>query len=132
MYPSIQPQESLLLDTDAVATIGDVIVFENRFGVKIAHRLVHTFAGYYFTRGDNCRIINFPCKTKSVFGVVMGKKRDDTYHFLLKLALDVFLFQYLLYSVFFDTRKKRGFLLLKAASVYLAPERIPGLVKKTG
>ncbi|MDD5068730.1 MAG: S24/S26 family peptidase [Candidatus Pacebacteria bacterium] len=125
MFPSITPQEELWLQTLAVPKIGDVIVFENRLGMKIAHRLVHRVGNYYFTRGDTCKIINFPCRKEKILGVVEGKNRNIRVSLFLKLGLDIFLLNYLIYETLRDVRRKNHFLLLTLVSRYLAPPPLP-------
>jgi signal peptidase I len=60
MHPAISPSEYLLMDRSAPPKPGDVVVFENKFGCRVAHRLIHEIAGFYFTKGDNCPLFNFP------------------------------------------------------------------------
>ena len=118
MYPSIDPKEKLLLDRNARPEIGDVVLFENRFGMKIPHRLIHEFAGYYFTRGDNCRWFNFPCRKKDVLGVIVGKKTPVIRSRMGELVLAAFLPYYILYCRLFDIKKKKWFILIRLASKF--------------
>ncbi len=120
MSPSINPKEVLLLDKNLNPEIGDVIVFKNRLNLKIAHRLICKCGDYYFTKGDNCQIINFPCRKDNILGVVVNKNKKIKNSFLLKISLCVFLINYLLYCLFHDVRRKDGFLLLTFISKYIA------------
>ena len=116
MQPSIKPNEMLLLDKSAKPMIGDVILFENKFGVKIAHRLIHKFAGYYFTKGDNCPDMNFPFTKDKIIGVVVGKSEKIERKIIAEMLLVPFIVQFMIYSKFFDLKKKRVFILLTEAS----------------
>ena len=121
MFPVIYPEENLLMDKSAEPKQGDVVLFANRYGVKIAHRLIHSFLGYYFTRGDNCPIFNFPCRRKDILGVVVGKCASVKCGFSLRFFLNLFLFYYIAYSSLFDVKKKKVFLSLDIISRILAP-----------
>ncbi len=118
MQPCIMPNEILLLDKSADPRIGDVVLFENKFGIKIAHRLIHEFAGYYFTRGDNCPIFNFPIRKEKILGVIAGKSRKIQRKRIAELILMAFVPQFIIYSRLFDLKKKRYFFLLNKASGY--------------
>jgi len=118
MYPSIDPKEQLLLDRKLTPGIGDVILFRNRFGMSIAHRLLHKFAGYYFTKGDNCPFFNFPFKEDMILGVVVGKKMPVIRNMAGEISLALFLPYFMLYSRIFDIRRKKAFLPLKFASLF--------------
>lgn len=120
MFPSIRSNEFLLLDKEAVPKIGDVILIENRYGMKIAHRLIHRFGGYYFTRGDNCPVFNFPSRKDKVLGVIVSKYKKVEKNPLLGLFLGLFLAYFIFYNLFFDIKKKKEFLMLKIISKYLA------------
>lgn len=118
MYPSIDPDETLLLDRKAKPEIGDVILFENRFGMKIPHRLIYKVAGYYFTKGDNCRRFNFPFRKERIIGVIVGKKVPVIKNRLGELILALFLPYFIIYSMLFDIKKKRCFILILLASEF--------------
>lgn len=116
MFPSIDPGEFLLLDRTAKPEIGGVIIFENRFGIKIAHRLLYKVSGYCFTKGDNCACFDFPVAKKDILGVVVGKRTNAKKNGLGELLLDLFLRYYLAYSRFFDIKKKRKSIILAMIS----------------
>jgi hypothetical protein len=118
MHPSIDPKETLYLDPGAKPEIGDVVLFENKFGIRIAHRLMYKCAGYYFTRGDNCPVIGMPFRKDKLLGVVDGKRGAVPKRIAAELLLTLFLPQFIMYSKLFDIRKKRYFLLLTMASRY--------------
>ncbi|NYZ77397.1 S24/S26 family peptidase [Candidatus Micrarchaeota archaeon] len=118
MSPSIDPRELLLLDKGAVPEIGDVVLFENRFGVKIAHRLIHRFCGYCFTKGDKCPLFDFPFKKEKLMGVVVGKRKHVKKKFLADLLLAFFLPQFIIYSKIFGLKNKKYFRALSFASRY--------------
>lgn len=118
MYPSIDPKEHLYLDSEAKPEIGNVVLFENRYGIRIAHRLMYQCAGYYFTRGDNCPVIGFPFRKDKLLGVIVGKNRPVPKKPAAEFLLTLFLPQFFLYSMLFDIRKKKYFLLLSMASRY--------------
>ncbi|MBN1169649.1 S24/S26 family peptidase [Candidatus Micrarchaeota archaeon] len=118
MQPSIDPKETLLVDRTVEPKIGDVILFENRYGMRIAHRLLHKCAGYYFTKGDNCRFFNFPFKKDKVLGVVVGKEMPVIKNRVGEFFILLFLPYFILYSKAFDLKKKKHFFLLKAASIF--------------
>lgn len=118
MHPCIRPDEYLLMDRSANPSRGDVVVFENKFGYKVAHRLIHEFAGYYFTKGDNCPLFNFPIPKGKLLGVVVGKRRPVPRRMEAEVLLALFLPQFILYSRLLDIRKKKYFLILSAASRY--------------
>lgn len=130
MQPGIRPNEMLLLDKSAEPRIGDVILFENKFGVKIAHRLIHEFAGYYFTRGDNCPVLNFPFRKDRIIGVIVGKSKKIQRKPVAELLLIPFIPQFIIYSRFFDLKKKKYFLLLTKASKYYPYIELDGEVQK--
>jgi hypothetical protein len=116
MSPSINPKESLLLDKEAAPELGDVVLFENRFGKKIAHRLLHRFGGYCFTKGDNCPRFDFPFPEDKLLGVVVGKTRSAEKKLLAGILLAVFLPQFIIHSRLFGLKNKKFFLLLSMAS----------------
>ncbi len=118
MHPSIDPKERLYLDSGAEPEIGDVVLFENRYGIRIAHRLMYKCAGYYFTRGDNCPVIGFPFRKDKLLGVIVGKGRMVPRKPAAELLLALFLPQFIIYSRLIDIRKKKYFLLLTMASRY--------------
>src|SRR4030095_9688709 len=126
MYPSIDPKEHLLLDRTAKPSIGDVVLFENRLGVKIAHRLLFSFGGYYFTKGDNCPVFNHPCYRDRVIGVVMGKKREMSFNIAGSIMLSIFLAYFLAYDSLFDARKKKDFITLRMVSKLYPYTKAPG------
>jgi hypothetical protein len=121
MFPCILPTETLLLDKKAEIKIGDVVLFENRFGLKIAHRLIHKFGNYYFTRGDNCPYLNMPRHKKDIFGKVLRKHRKVKQNKLMNIFLDLFLAYYTFYKSLFDIKKKKHFFLLKLITRSFAP-----------
>jgi signal peptidase I len=121
MSPRINPKEFLLLDKKSAPQLGDVVVFENKFGYRIAHRLLHRFGGYYFMKGDRCTRFNFPVRKDKIFGVVVGKRRPVKKNMFAGLLLALFLPQFVLYSKLYDLRKKKYFLLLSMASKYYPP-----------
>jgi phage repressor protein C with HTH and peptisase S24 domain len=47
MFPSICPGEILLLDRSAEPKAGDVVLFTNRFGMRIGHRLIYVAGKYH-------------------------------------------------------------------------------------
>jgi hypothetical protein len=118
MYPSIDPKETLYLDSEKAPEIGDVVLFENRFGMKIPHRLMHKAWGYYFTRGDNCQWFNYPFKKDKLMGVIVDRNvpviKSRVGEFFLALFLPYFIF----YCRLFDIKKKKKFLPLKFASLF--------------
>jgi hypothetical protein len=116
MNPCIRPDEYLLLDRRAVPQVGDVVVFENKFGRKVAHRMIYAFAGFCFTKGDNCPLFDFPVRRDKVIGVVVGKSRQVPGKPVAHVLLALFLPQFIIYSSLFDIRKKKYFLMLSAAS----------------
>lgn len=116
MSPCIDPAEPLFLDSDAEPKVGDVVLFKNKFGVRIAHRLLFKFAGFYFTRGDNCPVINFPFRKDSLLGVIVGKGRAVRRSMAAEILLALLVPQFIIYSSIFDIRKKRYFLLQTLAS----------------
>jgi len=128
MFPSIYPGENLLLDRNSEPKIGDVVLFENRFGLRIAHRLVCKIGKYYFTRGDNCNILNFPCTRKDILGIVVSKRQHPSLKYP-KLLLSAFILYYSLYSSLFDIRKKNNFFMLTAISRFFAP--LEGIIYKS-
>ncbi|MFC2162702.1 nucleotidyltransferase family protein [Candidatus Altiarchaeota archaeon] len=89
MFPCILPDEKLLLEKDAKPRVGDVIVFTNRMGLPIAHRLIHERLGLYYTRGDNCPFLNLPCTRSEIRGVVQGKHREVGSSRAASTALDM-------------------------------------------
>jgi len=121
MFPNILPHEKLLLDKTTKPRIGDVVLFKNRYGIKIPHRLIHCFMGYYFTRGDNCNYFNFPAYKKSILGVVVGKFKKIKQNKLMSICLDLFIIYYDLYRSLFDIKKKRHFLFLKLITKFFVP-----------
>jgi len=121
MFPAIYPGEMLLLDRGAEPAPGDVILFQNRFGLNIAHRLYHSTGGWYFTRGDNCAIFNFPCRRKDISGIIVGKSGAVESGVLLRSFLNLFLLYYIPYTLVKDTKKKRNFLLLDIISRCFVP-----------
>jgi hypothetical protein len=125
MYPSIDPREQLLLDTKADPEIGDVVLFENRYGIRIPHRLLFRFMGYYFTRGDNCAIINFPFRGDKLLGVIHGKRIPVHRNPLGEPILALLLPYYELYSRLFDMKRKKHFILLTLASRFYPHIRAP-------
>ncbi len=116
MRPSIRPDEALLLDRSARPAMGDAVAFRNKFGLVVVHRLRYAAGGYYFTKGDNCPLFDFPFREEDLLGVVVGKGRDPQRSAAGELLLSLFLVQFAAYSVLFDLRKKKYFLLLSAAS----------------
>ena len=120
MTPSIKPEESLLLDEKAISRTGDVILFENRFNFKIAHRLIYKTKNYYFTKGDNCIVFNFPEKKDKIKGVIVGKYKEIKISWLLKIALRLFL----IYFLFSKLENKKRSLLLKFVSKYIVPRSL--------
>ncbi len=116
MSPSIDPDEALYLDAGAKPEVGSVVLFKNPFGISVAHRLMFEFAGYYFTRGDNCPVIGFPFRKDRMLGVIVGKHKPVPRKPVAELLLALFLPQFIVYSRLFDIRKKRYFLLLSMAS----------------
>jgi hypothetical protein len=128
MSPSIDPSEILLLDKGAAPKMGDVVLFKNRFGRRIAHRLLHRFGGYCFTKGDNCPLFDFPFNDDKLLGVVVGKKKPAEKKILAGILLSVFLPQFILHSRLFGLENKRYFLLLSIASRSYPPIE----VKKDG
>ena len=130
MFPSIYPEEMLLLDRSCEPKKGDVVLFRNRFGIRIAHRLIFRVGQYCFTRGDNCPIINFPCKRSEIEGVIAGKYSDVENSFCSIILLWLFLQYYLLYKIIFDVKKKKQFLLLDFISRYFAA--LEGIYYKSG
>jgi hypothetical protein len=116
MSPSIDPSEILLLDKGSVPRIGDVVLFENRFKKRIAHRLIHRFGGFCFTKGDNCPLFDFPFRKGMILGVVVGKRRTVEKKIVADILLSVFLPQFILHSALFGLEGKKYFLLLSMAS----------------
>lgn len=116
MSPSISPKEMLLLDKAAAPALGDVVLFENRHGVLVAHRLLHRFAGYSFTKGDNCPLFDFPFSDKKLRGVIVGKSRLVRKSIFADILLSLFLPQFILHSLLFGLKNKKYFLLLSIAS----------------
>ena len=121
MFPAIYPGELLLLNRGAEPVPGDVILFSNRFGLKIAHRLYHSSAGYYLARGDNCAIFDIPCRKTDIHGIIIGKFSSAECGFLLRSFLNLFLLYYMPYRLVKDTKKKKNFLFLDIISRCLAP-----------
>lgn len=121
MSPAIDPKEYLLLDKKITPKPGDILVFTNRFGLKIAHRMIYSFRNYFFLRGDNCPCFDFPCNKKFVLGVVNKKYRKIKCNFFAKILLVLFLFYYIIYSKFFNIKKKKKFLILKIISKFVPP-----------
>jgi hypothetical protein len=118
MSPSIDPRELLLLDKEAAPEIGDVVLFENRFGVRIAHRLIHRIGGYCFAKGDNCPLFDFPFKKERLLGVVVGKRKRVEKKFLADILLALFLPQFIIYSKVFGLKNRKYFRVLSFASRY--------------
>jgi hypothetical protein len=116
MSPSISPDENLLLEKGAKPELGDVVLFENRFGKRIAHRLLHRFGGYCFTKGDNCPRFDFPFREGRLLGVIAGKRMDIEKKLVASILLDVFLPQFIIHSRIFGLKNKKFFLLLSMAS----------------
>ncbi|MCX6773401.1 MAG: S24/S26 family peptidase [Candidatus Micrarchaeota archaeon] len=117
MFPSIDPREFLLLDRAAKPSIGDVIVFENRLGMRIAHRLIYRLGEYYFAKGDNCPCFDLPIRERDIVGVVIGKSKEAERNRLGELFLGVFLVYYLACSRLFDSKKKGKFITLRIVSM---------------
>lgn len=116
MYPCIEPRETLYLDAAAKPDVGDVVLFESRYGMRILHRLLFEFCGYYFTRGDNCPVFNFPFRKDKLLGVVPGKGMKVHRNPVGDLLLVLFLPYFEAYRRLFDLKKKRHFILLGIAS----------------
>jgi len=116
MYPSIDPKEHLYLDTKAKPEVGDVVLFENRYGIRIPHRLIFEFLGYYFTKGDNCRMFNFPVRRDKVIGVIAGKRVPVARNPFGDVLLALFLPYFEAYSRRYGLMNKKYFLLLDFAS----------------
>jgi hypothetical protein len=57
-------------------------------------------------------VFDFPSKKINCKGVVVGKFRKSKRNILLSIALDIFLLYFIVYSVFFDIKKKKKFTLL--------------------
>ncbi len=124
MFPSILPDEKLLLDKGAKPQIGDVILIKNSLNLLVAHRLVHKFIGYYLTRGDNCRSINLPIRKKDILGVVVGKKQEIRKTPIMNTLLDLFLIQYLLTKPFREKELKKSKILFILAGCFWPVETI--------
>jgi hypothetical protein len=120
MLPSIDPNEYLLLDEDVQPQAGDVILFENRFGLLIAHRLLYITRNYCFTKGDNCIVFNYPEKRTSIKGVIVGKSNPVYIPLHLKIVLRIFLCYFKVSPV----RHKKRSRLLKLISKYLSPKSL--------
>jgi len=118
MYPSIHPDDILLLETKVEPKIGDVILFKNRFNLKIAHRLIYKIGKFYFTKGDNCIVFNFPEEKTNIEGVIVGKYKQLKVNLFIKISLNLFL----VYFLIFNLKNKRRSLLLKFISKYIAPK----------
>jgi hypothetical protein len=125
MYPSIDPKETILLARTVKPKIGDVVLFENRFGIRIPHRLLYEFQGYYFTKGDNCRVFNFPFREDKMIGTILGKRIPVYKNPAGDLLLILFLPYYLVYSKLFDIKRKKRFILLSLASRFYPHIRAP-------
>ncbi len=121
MFPSIMPHEKLLLDRTSNPKQGDVIVFNNRFNIPIAHRVIHKCGNYYFTRGDNCPCLNHPCHKNSVLGVIQGKNKKIKISFFMKALLNLFLPYFCIYSIFNNLQKKKNFLYLELVTRFFIP-----------
>jgi len=121
MFPCILPHEKLLLDKSENPKIGDVVLFVNRYGMRIPHRVIHIFGNYYFTRGDSCRYFNFPCHRKDILGVVLGKNKDIIKKPAMNIFLDIFLLYFLIYKSLFNIKKKKEFWSLCLVTKLFAP-----------
>jgi hypothetical protein len=121
MSPAIDPKKYLLLDEKAKPCAGDVAVFINRFGVKIAHRIIYSFGDYFFLRGDNCNYFDFPCEKNKILGVAIGKHKDVKTNPVANFLLILFLLYYKAYKRLFDIKNKKHFLLLNMISKLYNP-----------
>lgn len=70
MLPTFREGERVVIDTQASPKVGDVIVFADRYGNLVVHRLVWKRPGSIRCIGDNRVTFDDPVRPTAVVGVV--------------------------------------------------------------
>jgi len=83
MQPTIESNQVFKMNKTKDVKVGDIVVFKQKKGARVIHRVVKVNGGKVITKGDNKISCDRPFLSKDILGKVIkiGNKRIDTAYY---------------------------------------------------